>query len=210
LAGRGGRREAAEAAAHRACPRCRARRAPRQEYCVECGLLLPVVVGPIARLRGRWLRRFGWYPGDWVWLSLPALAVAISGAAISIALNHHTGAAAASTLVAPSPAGHQSGVGLARPNGRTLWPASLSGWTVVLGSYPATAGPAAPRTLAHRAAKAGLPEVGILDSSGYSSLHPGYYVVFSGIYSAIADAETALQTVHASGFGSAYSRQIAR
>ena len=37
--------------------------APRQEYCVECGLLLPVVVGPIAALRSRWLRRFGWYPG---------------------------------------------------------------------------------------------------------------------------------------------------
>ena len=95
-------------------------------------------------------------------------------------------------------------------NGETQWPPSGSGWTVVLASYPETGSRAAPVAAATRAARAGLPEVGILDSAGFSSLHPGYYVVFSGIYSAPADAETALRTAHASGFGSAYSRQISR
>jgi hypothetical protein len=40
----------------------------------QCGLRLPVVVGTVPALRRRWLRRFGWYPGDWIWLTLPALA----------------------------------------------------------------------------------------------------------------------------------------
>ena len=37
-----------------------------------------------------------------------------------------------------------------------------------------------------------LPEVGVIDSGEFSSLHPGYYVVFSGIY---ADQRAALQGV---------------
>ena len=98
----------------------------------------------------------------------------------------------------------------APPNGRTPWPAGRNGWTVVLFSYPSNGGTAAPNATATRAAQAGLPEVGVLDSSDFSSLHPGYYVVFSGIYSSLGEAETALRTAHATGFASAYTRQITR
>ena len=50
----------------------------------------------------------------------------------------------------------------------------------------------------------------MIDSGQFSSLHPGYYVVFSGIYSTASEAEAALRSVHAAGFSSAYTRQISR
>jgi hypothetical protein len=98
----------------------------------------------------------------------------------------------------------------ATKNGHFAWPAGRNGWTIVLFSYPVIGGTAAPGATAARAAQAGLPEVGVLDSNEYSSLHPGYYVVFSGIYSSAGEAETALRTAHATGFASAYTRQITR
>ena len=44
---------------------------------------------------------------------------------------------------------------------------------------------------ARSASRAGLPQVGVLDSSRYSSLHPGYSVVFSGIYDSRDQADRA-------------------
>ena len=50
----------------------------------------------------------------------------------------------------------------------------------------------------------------MLESSDFSSLHPGYAIVFSGIYSSRADAEAALTSARATGFGTAYTREISR
>ncbi len=77
-------------------------------------------------------------------------------------------------------------------------------------SYPASRGRAAPLATARRAAGLGLTEVGVLDSSDFSSLHPGYAIVFSGVYSSRADAEAALTGARATGFGTAYTREISR
>ena len=55
----------------------------------------------------------------------------------------------------------------------------------------------------------GLSEVGVLVSSRFASLHPGYYVVFAGIYSSLEDAQTAVSRV-TSKFPNAYARQITR
>lgn len=221
-------RPTAVTAAEEICPRCSAGREPEQAYCVECGLRLPIVVGAVPALRRGWLRRLGWYPGDWIWVPLATLAVAAAGAAVSIAVTHRGHAKSGTTVVASAPltaaspdepdaaaevaAATAAGATTAgaESNGHTEWPPTGSGWTVVLVSYPARGGRKAPLEAATRAARAGLPEVGVLESSRYSSLHPGYYVVFSGVYSAQADAETALRTAHASGFGSAYPRQISR
>ena len=72
------------------------------------------------------------------------------------------------------------------------WPAGQDGWTVALAALPQTGGPQA-RARACRAARAKkLPQVGILDSSRYASLHPGYWIVFSGVYASEAEATSAL------------------
>ncbi len=79
-------RRTAIAAADTTCPRCGATRATADRYCLDCGLRLPVVAGTVPGLRRGWLRRFGWYPGDWVWLSLLTLLVAAGGAAAAIVI----------------------------------------------------------------------------------------------------------------------------
>jgi hypothetical protein len=195
-------------AVEEACPRCGTMREPEQRYCLECGLRLPVAVGTVASLRRRWVRRIGWYPGDWVWLALASLVVASVGAAAAIVLGRKHAEQSPVTVVAPvlqsslptSPTGR---------NGRTRWPQGLDGWTVALVSSPATRGQTKPLALAKGAARRGLPQVGVLDSSVYASLHPGYYVVFSGVYGAPGDARIALETVHARGFGGAYVLRVA-
>lgn len=97
------------------------------------------------------------------------------------------------------------------PGTLTAWPAGQTGYTVVVESIPRGAGG---RGLALERARAasrgGLPKVGILDSSRYSSLHPGYYVVFSGIYSSRGEADQAQAAANAKGFQAAYVRQITR
>ena len=95
-------------------------------------------------------------------------------------------------------------------NGRFVWPRNENGWTIVLVSYPKTNGRPTALQTASRAARAGLQQVGVLDSSRYASLQPGYYVVFTGVYPAKTDADTAVATARQAGFGGAYSRQIAR
>jgi hypothetical protein len=211
------------------CPRCGAERAPDQAYCVECGAALPRVTGRLPALRRRWIRRLGWYPGDWVWPALLALPVAAAGAAAAIVIAHHRAAGRPHVITAISP------VAVAEPTavvstsaatstlptppeptttgkpskGRQTWPAGTSGWTIVLVSYPKTTGRRAARQTAVKAAKAGLPQVGVLDSSLYASLQPGYEVVFSGIYGSQAEANAAVVSAHQAGFGAAYSRQIA-
>jgi septal ring-binding cell division protein DamX len=236
-------RRAAAAAADETCPRCGAARSPDQEYCVECGLRLPAVGGAVSGLRRRWVRRLGWYPGDWIWASLLTLVVAAVGAAAAILLTRHENAKGGETFVATSsplstvaepttapattatttvntatlPTAPEPTTAPTRPkgppqppNGRTLWPAGRNGWTVVLISYPTRSGRASAYATATRAARAGLTEVGVLDSARYSSLHPGYYVVFSGVYGSKARADAAVRTARASGFAGAYTRPISR
>lgn len=95
-----------------------------------------------------------------------------------------------------------------RPGALTEWPTGRSGFTVVLQSIPSSAGRSLALARARDASRAGLPQVGVLDSSRYSSLHPGYYVVFSGIYSSRSQADRARSTAVAKGFELAYSREI--
>jgi hypothetical protein len=96
------------------------------------------------------------------------------------------------------------------PGGLTVWPAGRSGWTVVLASIPTRAGRAFAVSRARSAANAGLASVGVLVSGLYSSLHPGYYVVFSGVYASKSEADAAARTAAAKGFRTAYSREITR
>jgi hypothetical protein len=220
------RRAEGLAAVEGLCPRCGARRERRQEYCVECGLRLPSLQGAVPALRRRWLRGFAWYPGDWIWVSLLMALVAAAGGAVAIAFGAGPSSETSTTSVAPAPhpaptttaplpEANPSGQTSSRSgskarNGRAGWPAGRRGWTIVLFSYPSTTGTTAAYSTAARAARQGLTEVGVLDSGRFASLHPGYYVVFSGVYSTAAEAEAALRSVRAAGFSSAYTRQISR
>jgi hypothetical protein len=232
MASEAAERRTAIAAADTTCPRCGAARAARDRYCLDCGLQLPVVAGAVPGLRRGWLRRFGWYPGDWVWLSLLTLLVAAAGAAAAIVItSRHRTATPVLLTASPGvsvgePAVQQATTpvtvntstlptapepGAAVPaNGRLEWPSQVTGWTIVLVSYPKSNGRTTALTTATRAAKAHLRQVGIIDSGGFASLQPGYFVVFSGIFGSKADADASVSTARQAGFGGAYSRQITR
>jgi hypothetical protein len=88
------------------------------------------------------------------------------------------------------------------------WPAGRDGYTVVLKSTPTSEGRGPAEAAAQRAINAGLPQVGILDSSNYSSLRPGYYVTFTGVYDTLNQAASALPRARSAGFPLAYVRQV--
>jgi hypothetical protein len=80
---------------------------------------------------------------------------------------------------------------------------------VVLKSTPVGQGRGPAESAAQQAINRGLPEVGILNSSDYSTLNPGYYVTFTGVYDTENEAENALPRARASGFPTAYVREVA-
>jgi hypothetical protein len=200
-------RQAALLAAERTCPRCGAFRRGA-EFCVECGLRLPELRGTIPSLRRRWVRRIGWYPGDWIWAPLLALVLAAAGTAAAIVVTQQrtrhettlvaTGATPAAATGAPS-----------TRNGHLTWPAGRSGWTIILVSYPSPKGRKTALATAVRAAHAKLTRVGTLASGSYPSLNPGYVIVFSGIFATAAGAEATLGRARQAGFSGAHTAQIA-
>jgi cell division septation protein DedD len=86
------------------------------------------------------------------------------------------------------------------------WPGQ-NGWTIVLASVPQSSGRAAAVREARKASNAGLTDVGVLNSSDYSSLHSGYFVVFSGVFTSEKEARSSLDTAKGS-YPQAYARQI--
>jgi hypothetical protein len=96
------------------------------------------------------------------------------------------------------------------PNALAFWPAQKSGFTIVLESLPVTGGRANAVARARRAKRNGLKDVGVITSSQYSSLHPGYYVVFAGIYGSPAEAAAGVSSAHARGFPDAYQTRVTR
>jgi hypothetical protein len=74
------------------------------------------------------------------------------------------------------------------------WPAGKDGYTIVLASIETARGRAPAERKANDAIAEGLPEVGILNSSDYLTLNPGYYVVFTGIYDTLGEARDDLPT----------------
>ena len=171
------------------CPRCGGAFVAGQEYCLECGTRLPGagLVG-----RGRDIGQ------AWVLRALIALVVAFVGTAVAVAATDRSSGSdevvaatggfatvpSSSTLPSPSEGG---------PAGMIEWPAGEDGWTIALASLPQTGGRQPALGRAREARRKGLSPVGILDSSSYASLHPGYWVVFTGIYASEAEATSALQ-----------------
>jgi septal ring-binding cell division protein DamX len=83
------------------------------------------------------------------------------------------------------------------------WTGSDGDYTIIIESAKSQSGA---EKVAQKAQDGGL-TVGILNSSDYSNLNGGYYVVFSGDYSSKSDAQADLDGVRAD-FKDAYVRQI--
>jgi hypothetical protein len=144
--------------------------------------------------------------------AIVALLAAAVGAAGAIQLSgrddsHTTTFAAAPPPLAAAPrkAHRPATKGRATP---IEWPADVRGWTVVLVSLPRADGADAAAQRAQRAVDVGLPEAGYLVSDRFASLHPGYFVIFTGVYPTRAEAEAAVPTARSRGFGGAYARPV--
>jgi septal ring-binding cell division protein DamX len=98
----------------------------------------------------------------------------------------------------PGGGGSSSGSG----GGDATWPASKSGWTVVLASDTSESDA---RDKAEDFASDGISGVGVLDSDDFSSLRGGFWVVFAGQYDSQAEASDALDGIDAKD---AYIRRI--
>jgi septal ring-binding cell division protein DamX len=83
------------------------------------------------------------------------------------------------------------------------WTGSDGDYTIIIESAKSQSGA---EKVAQEAQDSGM-TVGILESSNYSSLNGGYYVVFSGTYASESDAEADLDGVR-SDYPDAYIRQI--
>jgi hypothetical protein len=219
----------------RRCPRCGTPYHVEQEYCLECGLRLPAATGLVASLGSGWRRRLGWYPGDWIWPTLLAFVVAAVAGVVSALWLADRSHSANQTVVATSPAASSIQETTAAPEPTasrttpttpsstrptpppppappaarlTVWPGGKTGWTIVLDSIPTTNGRAGALAEARQALHLGLRQVGVIDSSRFSSLHPGYYVVFAGIYGSEASAQSHVIDAHGKGYSAPYARPI--
>lgn len=169
------------------CPRCGEGVAAGQEYCLECGLRLPGVVrlGPAPANRRKAAMT----------LVLAAL-VAVGGGGLAIGLTRES---ATATAIVTATGGSQV---VATPTvaGTTRleqWPAGTSAWTNILISVPKADGRDAAVARAEQARQKGLRRVGVLDSSRYASLHPGYWMVFAGVYPSEPEAASRLREAKA-------------
>jgi hypothetical protein len=77
------------------------------------------------------------------------------------------------------------------------WPLDRSGWTIAVATLPQSLGKERALGRARQARRAGLGSVGVLDTSRFASLHPGYWLVFTGIYASEAEATSALRPARA-------------
>jgi hypothetical protein len=210
------------------CPRCGAAYEPLQEYCIECGLRLPLERGIGSAVGRAWRLEVSRYPGGWLWVVLVLLALTAFATVASI-LASGEGESAVRTIVATAPpptarpttptatafapttTAPPTTATTTRPRKQTSpikWPEGRSGHTVVVGSVPTTRGREAALRLARAAILAGMPRVGVLDSSEFASLRPGYFVIFSGSYESEDEALAAVEAAQSRGYPRAYEREI--
>ncbi len=170
------------------CPRCGEPIAHGQEYCLECG----------SRLSGSGVGSGKDLGSEWILRTAVALVVALTGAAVAIAAtggneNRVDVVTATGGFATVPPSSTLPSLSEAGASGVVEWPAGEDGWTITLASLPQTGGRRLAVARARAARKAGLSQVGILDSSRYASLHPGYWIVFTGLYASEAEATSALE-----------------
>jgi hypothetical protein len=104
-------------------------------------------------------------------------------------------------------AGHSSKTRPAGPTGvyGASWPRGFAGYTVALASDIVRSDAVGAVV---KARMAGLRQVGVLRSDRYASLTPGYWFVFSGVYSTADEARRELSAAVDAGFSDAYVRRV--
>lgn len=206
----------AEPATEKRCPRCGAGMTERQEWCLNCG----TAVGTRVAAAPGWRAPFA-IAG--VILALAAIAVAVAIVQLADDTDRVTQKAPAAAAATPPPATAtpaptltpeatlpEASGGEATPEptpesgakGGAEWPAGESGWTVVLASDSSKSDA---RQKADRFAADGIAGVGVLHSDDFTSLKPGFFVVFAGRYASQAEAAAALDGIDAKD---AYIRRI--
>jgi hypothetical protein len=219
------------------CPRCGAPHDPYQEYCLECGHRLPPPYAMRGVLRTEmWSRESPLWL--WAALASLLLVALVAGAIVAIAATQDDEQPKASIPVVTTGPGTTDTVGVVTQpptititpppttttfstttfstttSGTTTstanvtWPAGKDGFTIILKSVPTSQGRGPADAAAQTARNNGLPQVGVLNSSDYSSLNPGYWVTFSGIYDTSQQAEAALPNARGRGFPLAYTREV--
>jgi hypothetical protein len=178
-----------------ACPRCGTGVAALQEYCLECGLRLPgrSRLGPLPT-EARDLR-----------IRVATLAcIALAGTGVAVAaVDDGEGPDAIRTATGGS-------VTTAAPPRARLarWPRTARGWTIVLVSAPKARGRDQAVAVAQQARTRGLRGVGVLDSSEFASLRPGYWMTFSGRYASEAEATGSLRRARVAVKGARVQRVV--
>jgi septal ring-binding cell division protein DamX len=202
--------ESPAAQPERSCPRCGASLRPEQEWCLQCGTGLGARV---AAPRG-WRLPVA-VVGGLLALALIAVALAIvelSSDAEKVTTQPVPAATPAPTAAPPAattPAPSATPAPSTTPNpgansGLGDWPAGKTGFTIVLeSSSTRSAAQARGKELAGQGVS-----VGILDSSGYRTLTPNRFVVFSGQYATRAEAKSALAGLK-SRFAGAQVKRVA-
>jgi len=185
-----------------------------QEYCLECGARLPLPERDAVRGSAPWLvpvlvalvvagiasagvvaYRVATEGGDPELVATteqPAVIPTTAPPEVPTTTTPTPPTAPPATTQAPPPAQQQNRI--------ISWPQGRSGHTVVLASLPATGGRPAAVAKARDAIDAGLRQVGVIRSDDYSSLHPGYFVVFSGVYPSNAAAQQGIAAARDAGF----------
>jgi hypothetical protein len=220
------------------CPNCGAPHDVYQEYCLECGRRLPgaYVGGRYAEVWRRdspiwlWAALAALLLVALVSGAVVALAATDDGKSSEPATSIPVVSTAPSTTstvgVTPStititPPTTTLGTttfstttfgtttfGTTTTGSNVTWPPNKDGFTVVLKSVPTSNGRSQAEAAADKARTNGLSQVGILNSSDFSSLNPGYYVTFTGIYDTESQANAALPNARSKGFPTAYVREV--
>jgi hypothetical protein len=113
-----------------------------------------------------------------------------------------TGRGPAAPLTAPRPLPGQIVIG--RPGGDRV---ATHGWIVILASIPSGSGRGSAALFA-RSARAKVGPLSILNSSHRRPLRGGYWVVYSGPYGSLAAVSRRADSIHATGYGTAYIREL--
>jgi hypothetical protein len=141
--------------------------------------------------------RLGAAPVDTRGLRLRLLglaAAAVAGAVLAVVLTHDPAGAepirtaTGGSIPVPTPTPTTS-----EARQLSTWPRDRRGWTIVLVSVPKVEGQGKAVAVAREALRKGLDDVGVLDSSAFASLRPGYWMAFAGTYPSEAEANGAVR-----------------